>query len=256
MLVFCPCFQTISLGTIIMDVYASSAPNASGSASWSGYVTKSMYALENGLSVNGDRATDPTAYERAPDMVGAGEIVVTSFKSWRGEVDPPSPFNNEYGNRMHFGLHAYGDGTTQFKLENLSYEIHSSDPCDSLKVVSNFVGKAYNYYRWGISWGADRKKGGTDDVVYMSGNGTTLVDEIIYAGAGNAWWPKVTSELPTAQAAMDDYFAWVASEAPITVSCTYSILTYSGGDSVVVTPEPATICLLALGSLIFTRRKK
>ena len=247
------CTNSISFSDIMIDVHASSAPNAYGSPSWSGYMSNALYALENGLSVYGDRLTDPTAYERAPGTVGPGEIAVTSFNSWRGKVNPLTPFNNEHGNRMHFGLHVVGDGLEQFMLNDLTFEIHSSDPGDSLVFVGDFIGYNYNgTSRYGIDWGADRAKGGGDDIVYNSGNGTTLVDELVYVGVGNAWWPGGADPDPSnpiggPQAAMDDYFAWVGSEAPILVTTTYSIGSYSGSDCVSVVPVPAAVLLGMFG---------
>ena len=237
---------------ITLDVYASSAPNY-GTATWAGYMANALNSLENGLGNIGDRSTDPSAYEIAGPTIAPGDIAVTSFTSWRGQINPPAPFNNEHGNRLHFGLHAYGDGTAQFALEDLTFDMHSSDPTDSLVFVGDFIGYAYNgTSRYGIDWGADRAKGGSDDTVYTSGNGTTLVDELVYVGVGNAWWPAGGDPDPAnpvggAQAAMDDYYAWVYSEMPITVTTTYSILGDSGSDSVDVVPEPVTMAGLMLG---------
>jgi len=240
------CITGVSLGDLTVNVYASSAPNYYGSPSWSGYLSNAVYALENELSIKGDRSTDPTGYERAPSSIGPGEIAVTSFNSWRGEVNPSAPFNKEYGNRIHFGLHARGDGVTQFTLEDVTFEIHSSDATDSLVFVGNFIGSNYNGARYGIDWGADNTKGGGDDVVYTSGNGKTLVDEIVYVGVGNAWWPKPEGG-QTNQEAMDDYFAWIDSVGPVTVTGTYTIGSYSGSDSVRVVPVPGAVLLGMLG---------
>jgi hypothetical protein len=213
-----------------------------------------LNSLENGLGNIGDRSSNPTAYQIAPAEVFPGEIAVTSFHSWRGQVNPPAPFNNEHGNRMHFGLHAYGDGTEQFCLENLTFEMHSSDPWDSLIFEGDFIGYSYNgTTRYGIDWGTDRAKGGGDDIIYTSGSGTTLVDELVYVGVGNAWWPGGGDPNPSnpvggAQTTMDDYFKWVGAYAPITVDCTYYILSYSGSASVdVVVPVPGAILLGSIG---------
>jgi len=251
-MLLCACINKISFGDIMLDVHASSAPNVYGSPSWNGYLSNALYALENGLSVNGDRSTDPTGYEVAPDIIGPGEIAVTTFNSWRGDINPLAPFNNEHGNRMHFGLHAYGDGTYQFMLEDLAFDMHSSDPTDTLVWGGDFIGFNYSSARYGIDWGSDRAKGGGDDITYNSGNGTTLVDEIVYVGAGNAWWPGGSDPDPAnpiggTQAAMDEYFAWVNSEAPILVTMNYTIGNYSGSDFVTVVPVPAAVILGVLG---------
>jgi hypothetical protein len=255
-MLLCISMNNVSFGNIItIDVQASSAPNAYGSPSWNTYLSNSLYALENGLtSYGGNRATDPTAYEAAPDIIGPGEIAVTSFNSWRGIVNPVAPFDNEHGNRIHFGLHAYGDGNTQFRLQDLSFDMHSSDPGDTLALGADFSNLDYNGARIGIDW-VDGIKGNGDDIIYTTGNGSTWVDEIVYVGAGNAWWPGYggsygsdpANPIGGTQAAMNDYFAWVNSEAPILVTMTYTIGDYTGSDSVTVVPVPAAVILGVLG---------
>jgi len=229
-------------GTITVHIYPSPAPNAYGGTAWNNYVTKALYALENELAINGDRLTDPSAYVRAGAVVSGGEIAVTSFNSWRGVVDPPAPFADQYGNRMHFGLHAFGDGSTQFTLEDLTFELHSSDAGDSLLFTGDFIGYSYSATRYGINWGPDRVKGGGDDIIYNSGNGQTLVDEIVYVGVGNAWWPGAGDANPSnpaggKQKAMDSFFDWLAREGPIDVYCTYNIGAASNTASVSVAHE-------------------
>jgi hypothetical protein len=241
--------------SIMMDVFASSAPNAYGSPSWSGYCANALNGLENGLSSVGDRASDPKGYERAPALVLPGEIEVTTFNSWRGQANPTGAFAAELGNRMHFGLHAYGDGYTQFKLNDLTFALHSSDVGDSLVYTGDFIGYGYNgTTRYGINWGADRVKGGGDDTIYTSGNGTTLVDELVYVGVGNAWWPGGDATDPGnppggGQAALDASFASLLADGPITVTCSYSLPGASGSDSVQVVPEPAALTLLVVAGL-------
>ena len=68
------------------------------------------------------------AYEVAGAFIEAGDIIVSSFNSWRGQFNPSGAFVNENGNRLHFGLHIVGDGTQQFRLNVLCFEIESTDP--------------------------------------------------------------------------------------------------------------------------------
>jgi len=245
---------------VTIQVVPSSAPNVFGSPSWATYNANALNSLENNLGNIGDRATDPTAYEMAPAIVDAGEYMVSSFNSWRGTVSPASPFAAELGNRMHFGLHAVGDGATQFALEDVSFEITSSDGPNSLGFAGDFVGLDYSSTRFGVDWGPDRAKGGGDDIVYNSGNGTTPVDEIVYVGVGNAFWPGGGDPNPGnpiggAQAAMDSSLAYVAANAPFTITGSYTILGDSSSGSVTTIPAPASaLALLGLGAMARRRR--
>ncbi len=244
---------------VTVNVVASSGANYYG-PSWSGYNSNALHALENGLSTYGDRATNPTGYEASPDTVDPWEIAVTNFKSWCGDINPTGLFANEHGNRMHFGLHVYGDGSTQFTLQDLSFEIHSSDTNDTLKHTGDFSsGYEYRSTCYGIDWGADKVKGGGDDTVYHSGNSSTLVDELVYVGVGNAWWPG-GSNYGDPQTEMDDFYNWIAGKQSIDVTGTYTINissgTFSGSDMVTVIPEPATMILLGIGGLNFWHKRK
>ncbi len=246
-------FVGLAAAGVTLDVYPSSAPNAYGSPSWTGYTVNALNSLYNGLGNIGDRSTDPTAYEIAGSVIAPGDATVTTFHSWRGQINPPAPFQNELGNRLHFGLHAYGDGTSQFALNDLTFELHSSDPGDSLGFTGDFIGYDYTgTTRFGVNWGADRTRGTADDIVYMSGNGTTLVDELVYVGVGNAWWPGADDPDPAnpvggAQYAMDSNYLWLVLNGPVTVTTTYALGDYSGSASVVVAPVPVPGALLLAG---------
>ncbi len=246
---------------VTIDVVASSAPNVFGSSSWGGYLANALNSLENGLGNIGDRNTDPTAYEIAGATVSPGDFMVTSFNSWRGNVNPTGAFANEKGNRMHFGLHAVGDGATRFALENISFSVTSSDGANALGFTGDFTGLGYSSTRFGIDWGADRVKGGGDDIIYTSGNGSTLVDEIVYVGVGNAFWPGGSDPDPSnpaggAQAAMDDAFAYVMDNAPFSITGMYSIFGDTGSDTVTVIPAPASVALLLGAGLLGRRRRE
>ena len=132
--------------------------------------------------------------------------------------------------------------------------------------VGDFIGYDYSSTRFGVHWGADRVKGGGDDTVYTSGNGTTLVDELAYVGIGNAWWPgygETPSTNAEKQAEIDDTVAWISSIEPIDFTTSYSILgddniTYTGSASVEVVPVPGAVLLgaMGLGMVGWMKRRK
>ncbi|MCR4274460.1 MAG: hypothetical protein NUW02_00190 [Candidatus Campbellbacteria bacterium] len=220
---------------ILVNVYASPAPNGFGSPSWSGYLANAMNALQNGLSVVGDRETDPTAYS-ALVRYFPGDVMVTSFSSWRGISEPPAPFNGEYGNRMHFGLVALGDGLEWFTLANVQFAILSSD--GQLNYIGSLVGTTLNgTTRVGVNYGPDRVLGGGDDIVYNSGESdSTVLDALYYVGVGNGYWPGGTTP---DQAILDETAEYIRTEN-IIISGGYSVNGYqnSGTTTVVLwTPD-------------------
>lgn len=240
---------------ITLDVRASSAPNVFGSPSWSAYASNALNSLHNNLGNIGNRATDPTAYEVMGSHFQPGDVMVSSFKSWRGQTNPTGAFANEYGNRLHFGLHAYGDGVMQFTLEDLTFQIQSSDGPDALGFSGGFVGLSFNgTTRFGVNWGADRIRGTGDDVMYISGNGQTLIDELVYVGVGNAFWPQPTGGQSDEDAIQDveDYI--FANQLAITGS--YWIQGFAGSDTVRVIPLPTAGGLAFAGLLTLASRRR
>lgn len=255
---------------VTLEVYPSPAPNIFGSPSWTGYVSNALNSLRNGLGNIGNRNTDPTAYEIAGASIDPGDILVTSYPSWRGRADPATywgpAFAGELGNRLHFGLHALGDGQTRFTLEDLRFEVTSTDvqpgfPGGVLYFAGDFVGYTYGPTRFGVDWGPDRVRGTTDDIVYNSGNGTTLVDEIVYVGVGSAYWPGGGDPDPTQpvlgrQGAIDDSIAYIASWYPLRVTGRYWILGSEGSATVTVMPAPGPVAILGLVGLAAMRRRR
>jgi hypothetical protein len=224
--------------------------------------TNALNSLSNNLGNIGNRNTDPTAYEIAGPTIQPGDVVVSGFSSWRGVANSPAPFNAEYGNRMHFGLSIVGGGTNpQFRLNDLAFDMHSGDPGDSMVFTGNFAGLNYSATRFGIDFGPNRIEGGGDDTVYNAGNGLSLVDKIVYVGVGNAF--DATFEPgATDQDKMNSAIAYINSEAPFNITCTYTIFAPNGttvlGASTgsVVVPTPGAVSLGLIGTLCAFRRRR
>lgn len=242
---------------IKMTVTPSLAPNVYGSSSWGDYVTNAIYAIENGLSSYGD-PTQPTYYQADPN-IDAAQGLVTSFNSWMGVADPGGAFAGEDGNRMHFGLDIVASGGQTFSLAELSYSAVSTDPltiADPSNGLDDSWGAGtlteYSSYRVGLIHNAD----GTVTVV-DSGPSSRQVDQLIYVGAGDAFWPGGDLADPACtgcttaqkQAYIDD----VATElGAYTYTGTYELQDNSGrviasgsGAFDVSAPEPSAIVLLA-----------
>lgn len=262
---FCLLINSPARADITVDVIASPAPNFFGSPSWNAYLANALNSLENGLGEIGDRETDPTAYEIFADgaAVLPNELIVSSFPSWRGVADPSSPFDNERGNRLHFGIHVVGDGTMRFRLEDLSYEI-TSDDGNVLGIVGDFSGLTYSSTRVGIDYGADMSKGGGDDTIITTGAATQFVDELIYVGVGVAY-DASSAAGATNQDKLDNTFSAIASNADFLVTGSYVLtddtganILASGSTSLIVVPEPGgALLLISLAGVAgFMRRRK
>lgn len=261
-----PLFATALLATvspvqgmaISIEIAPSSAPNVFGGPSWPTYQTNALNSLENGLGNIGNRNTDPTAYEVLNGTYAPGDVMVTSGNSWRGQANPPAPFAGEHGNRLHFGLHIFGDGTTQFRLNDLTFAITSSD--NVLDHIGNFIGFDFNCTsRVGYNWGGDRAKGGGDDIqVCGAGSGLAVIDELVYVGVGNAYWPDAGG-IPggsTLQNEIDGVVDYINTVRP-DITGMYSITeflpnsgepgaTFSASKTLSTIAEPASSGIMAL----------
>ncbi|MGI9516650.1 MAG: PEP-CTERM sorting domain-containing protein [Pirellulaceae bacterium] len=248
-----------------MNIYPHSAPNVFGSPSWPGFVAIGMPAIDAGTGDVGDRNTDPTAYDEFAmgEVINVTELIVSAFPSWRGLANPAAPFDMERGNRLHFGLNIIGDGVTQFRLEDLSVLITSDDAGNALGFGTSFAGTTFSDFRIGVDYGIDRMRGGGDDTMYMSGEAsTTLIDELIYIGAGNAF--DASFEPGTDQEKIYSVISAVVAESPITVTGEYFLddtggsPLISGSNFVVIVPEPGSLIGLGLFSVacIAHRRRR
>jgi hypothetical protein len=172
-----------------VDVFPAPAPDSLGSPSFSGWGANAINGLENGISSIGNPSTTPTAYFQKTTLNGRDNIIST-FNSWKGLANPGTTFGpafaNEFGNRLHFGVHILGGGV-KIRLSNIDFHMSSTDPGNTFAFDGSFTpADVYSPFRVGVDYGPDGVKGGGDDVRITSGPADQLVDEIIYVGAGNA----------------------------------------------------------------------
>lgn len=242
-------------GAIRIGVFASSAPNAFGSPSWTSYGSSAVNWLQSdGLGSFGDPSTSPTGYAHAAPIIEAGDITVSSFSSWRGVANPSAPFNGELGNRLHFGLfiEAVLTGIT-FRLSDLSYNITSSD--------SNVLGFAGDFSTANTFTST---RVGYDGVDYYTSGSAADIDLVglYYVGVGNGY---AASGAGDEQQQIDNVEDYVASQpgGQVMVTGSYTI-DYSGSfagtfghsTSITVVPEPSVALLGSFGVLAFLRRRR
>jgi hypothetical protein len=253
------CLGGPAIHAVSITVTPALAPNGFGSPSFDTWLGNAIYALEHGWSSYGVAGT-PGYYQAASSTIDGDEILVTSFPSWRGLVDPGTAFGpafaGEYGNRLHFGLVIDGEGT-QFSISQLSFTATSTDPFDALGF--SFAEGSYTYSSSyvGVLYGADGALGGGDDTYVTSGPNTTLVDALIGRGSGNAYWPCGPGDpLPCTTDAERQLAMNVAAAYPgfaydfigtYTLSLALASVTGSATVHISPVPEPATLGLLGVG---------
>lgn len=246
----------ISQAQINIDVYASPAPNFFGSGSWGAYLSNALIGIENGGTTTG--SVGPTQYYNTNGQTwGVENNIVTNFDSWMGTAGASAPFNGELGTRWHFGVRVVSAGT-RFALENLTYNMSSLEQ-PALNTSGSFAGASFSSTRFGIDY-VDGVKGNGNDITYTSGNGTTLVDEIIYVGVGNAFAVLDTDPGATNQDKLNNA---TGSLAGYTLTTTYGIdfgagnvATGSAFTDFDAVPEPASMTALALGIAALVRKKR
>jgi hypothetical protein len=243
--------------TLSIEVVASLAPNAYGSPSWAGYRNNALNALENGLSSLG---TGPTGYAAVTSPIDRRAGIVTGFNSWLGNANPGAAYANEYGNRMHFGLHIMGNGI-RFSIDNLGFQGESFGDGNGLGWgwgPGNDPLDVYSASRVGIDYGQDGLKGTLDDLIYKNGESASLlVDEFVYVGAGNSYDVYTKDPGATNQDKIDlmaNTYQWNRFVGTYTLNVNGQ--TYQGSDEFKSVPGPAAVLPFLLGLLAARRRRK
>jgi len=225
----------------VMYVYPSIAPNPFLSPSWNQYAQNAVYALEYGLSSYGTPGT-PAYYQQLTAGILPGDVVATTFNSWRGQAPPPPGYGGEFGNALLFGLSVLGGGQT-FTLGGLTYNENFFGFPDAF----SFAGQVYGYDLIGVNYGPDGIPGTPDDVRYGElnpGNDSVPVHALYFAGLGAMFWVDNPAELASTISQIWDIQPPYSSGSFSTLIGGQPV---SGTGETYIVPEPGTVSLLLVG---------
>jgi hypothetical protein len=233
-----------SAGAATISVTPWIAPNVFGSTSYTAAEANAVQGLYQGASSFGPAG--PTQFN-AQSNATSSQVIVTNFNSWMGQAAPGIPYQNEYGNRLHFGLVINGNGE-QFSISQLSFVAVSTDPFNGLGF--SFAQGSYNYgagYQ-GILKGQDGLLFTNDDTFVTAGANTTLVDGLVGRGSGNAFEALCTGcTLAQQQAAISAIASYPGSD--YTFTGTYTLGADTGDNTFHISgvPETSTWVMMILG---------
>jgi hypothetical protein len=242
---------------VSISLYAAPAPNAFGSPSWSGWVANAETALAAGATSLGDPLTSPSAFYTVSETLPT-DFAVTGFASWQGAVSPTGPFASELGQRLHFPWVITGStGVDDVKLSNVgNLEIYT---CTSGVEAATFGDSAT--YRFG-SYSSTRIGIRADGSIVSSGSADQAVNKIIYVGYGQAY--DVYHDATGVTTDQQGLGALLAGIGDGMLQYNRGTVTYyddanspmaSASLTVNMTPEPATMALLALGGAVALVRR-
>jgi hypothetical protein len=267
--------QRAAADTFSVDVFPAVSPNPFGSPSFSGWANNAIFALENGLSSNGN-PNSPTFYTQT-NAVTTADVIATGFPSWHGHANPGQVFGpayaNELGNFLTFGavVRSNHDGPLDtFTLQNVSITI--TDPHGNLGYTDNLAGTSFGVSPTSIKVGST--DGTAQDI--NSGGDTTPTMALWYTGFGTAYAVDSSDPGATDQDKINNLLLQLLAEGgPFTITAQYTVVdsngdTSTGSASVTVTPavpiagvvpEPASLLLwggaiLSAAAAVRRRRRR
>ena len=242
---------------VTITTEATMAPNAYGSPSFDTWVANGIYAVENGLTSYG--AAGPAQFNVTTSPLPVAANFVPGFNSWLGQA--PGPYAGELGNRASFVAVINGNGSL-INMNNFGITMSSSDAGNLLGVSwpnNSILPGDWTYDSGDIGLifnnGINISGGFT---VVNSGDPGQMVNEIISIGAGNAYASYDTlatgNDDPnpgdTDQQILNYDIAQVSSY-DFTGTFSYGTDTGSATFNFVAVPEPSTVAMTGMGSLIF-----
>ncbi len=253
-------FVNTSNADISIEVFPAFAPNGLASPSWSNYVTNAIAGIDAGGTNTGtgpNRDDDPAYYETVSGPISPSELIYTEFNSWRGmAANNPAftgPMTNEFGNRIHFGTRITATAGMEFALNDVTWTLDSDDLTDYFD-QNGSLGGNYSATRVGLNYGGNGVKGGGDDIMYTSGAGSQLINELLYVGVGDGF-PSENIAAPTDQddinLTLDALYAGCDGDCEVLLTGTYMVGDASGsGEVTLLVPEPSSMALASFGALL------
>jgi len=189
---------------------------------WSAFVSLPQYLtnfaafLREGQGLDPDRSMPTNVV--ITDHFDVGDIMVadgTNVFLWRGQLNPPPPFNNERGNFLY--VRVIIKSAIPFNLTGVVYEVNSNEPENRFRSFGNLAGHTYTFYQPGLWYGPDGVRGTADDVWRTTGPGKDPVNELYFVGGIGAFGVSDQSSIAQVQSI-------VASQYPFTPS--YRCLLY------------------------------
>src|ERR1039457_6806542 len=96
-------------GPVAVNVFTSISPDPfSSNPTFLAWSANALTALELGTSTNGASGT-PAYYYRVSSFAPT-DVIGTNFPYWRGQVNPPVPYDTQTGNMLMFSMAIYDNG--------------------------------------------------------------------------------------------------------------------------------------------------